>query len=78
MSKFPVVANAPQIEDCATIEGYCNGFPIYAFDYTHVCGVGPYVQCGRARSRYPTGLKPVPVRQASRRVASPWKEGSNP
>ena len=38
----------------------------------------PYVQCGRVRSRYPAGLNPAPVRLASRRVASPWREGSNP
>jgi len=38
----------------------------------------PYVQCGRVRSRYPAGANPAPVRLASRRVASPWREGSNP
>src|SRR5262245_31808689 len=31
----------PRIEDYATIEGYCNGNPVYAFGFTYIYGVSP-------------------------------------
>jgi len=33
--------NQPKIEDYATIEGYAETIPIYAFGYTYVYGIGP-------------------------------------
>jgi len=32
-----------------------------------------YSPCGRARSRSHAGGNPAPVRQGSRRIASPWR-----